>query len=213
MEKEEVKPWKYNPSAWSQRVSVAFIGSIAFFISIYLALFQWGILKTVWDPIFDEGTKNVLLSDVSHTITSWILLPDATLGALAYLGDILYALAGSTKRWQCRPWLVILFGFTVIPLGIVSFILVILQGTVVGSWCFLCLVSAVISLILILYAYDEVISCCLYLFEVYTTSKSIRILWNTFLGRASEEAFEAGKKIYRKRYEKKYRTPYVGEDF
>ncbi len=213
MEQEQVKPWKYNPSAWSQRIPVALIGAIAFFISFYLALFQWGVLDEVWDPVFKEGTKNVLLSKVSHKITSWILLPDAALGALAYLGDIIYALAGSDRRWQYRPWLVILFGIDVIPLGIVSFILVVLQGTVVGSWCFLCFITAIISLILILYAYDEVISCCLYLYEVYKLSRSTKVLFYTFLGKASYEAYEAGKKVYKKRYEKKYGASYVGKDF
>jgi hypothetical protein len=32
---------------------------------------------------------------------------------------------------------VILFGIDVIPLGIVSAVLVVLQGTIVGSWCVL----------------------------------------------------------------------------
>ena len=40
-------------------------------------------------------------------------------------------------------------------LGGVSAILVILQATVVGHWCFLCLVTAVISLLLIWWAFER----------------------------------------------------------
>ncbi|OGN57136.1 MAG: vitamin K epoxide reductase, partial [Chlamydiae bacterium RIFCSPHIGHO2_02_FULL_45_9] len=159
------RPWTYNPSSWNQRVRVALVALIAVPIALYLGLYQWGFLDTAWDPIFGDGTKEVIMSDLSHTFTSWIRVPDAILGALAYLSDIIFALAGSERRWQDRPWLVVIFGIDVIPLGFVSAILVILQGFAIESWCFLCLVSAAISLILIVLAYDEVLSCCLYLCE------------------------------------------------
>jgi hypothetical protein len=129
----------------------------------------------------------------------WFLIPDAAFGALAYLGDAIFGLAGSTRRWQYRPWLVILFGIDVIPLGIVSAVLVVLQGTVVGSWCFLCLVTAVISLILVYWAYDEVWSCLLYLWRVWRKTRSTRILWNTFWGKASAEAAEVAYEMTRGR--------------
>src|SRR5690606_7716802 len=148
-ENAAVAPWDYNPSSWSQRLPIALLALVAFVIATYMALFQWGLIDHAWDPIFGEQTARVLTSNVSHRMQSWIGFPDAALGALAYLGDAIFGLAGSTRRWQYRPWLVILFGVDVIPLGIVSVILVVLQGTVVGAWCFLCLVTAVISLILI----------------------------------------------------------------
>ena len=212
MENRAVKPWDYNPSSWKQRIPIALIGSIALFISIYLGMYQWTLISTVWDPIFGDGTKNVLLSDVSHKITSWIYIPDAILGAVAYLGDVIYALAGSTRRWQYRPWLVIIFGIDVIPLGVVSIILVILQGTVVGYWCFLCLVTAVISLILILFAYDEVWSCLLYLYKTYEFSKSKKVLWDAFIGRPSKFAHEAGLYVGNTRFIKKSRRQNVGKN-
>jgi hypothetical protein len=97
-------------------------------------------------------------------------------------------LAGSTRRWQYRPWLVMIFGIDVIPLGLVSALLVVLQGTVVGSWCFLCLVTAVISLILVYMAFDEVWSSLMYLRRVWTETHDRRLLWNTFWGRPSPAA-------------------------
>lgn len=184
-------PWDYNPSAWRARVPIVVLALIGFGIAFYMGLYQWGVLPTVWDPVFGRQTANVLTSDLSHRMYSWFRVPDAAFGALAYLGDAIFGLAGSTRRWQYRPWMVILFGIDVIPLGIVSAVLVALQGLVVGSWCFLCLVTAVISLILVGMAYDEVWSCLLYLRRVWERTQSRRVVWNTFWGRPSRAADEA----------------------
>jgi uncharacterized membrane protein len=183
------QPWHYNPSGWRQRVTISLVASVAFFAATYMALYQWRLVDGVWDPVFGEQTLRVLDSDVSEQMKSWMRMPDAALGAIAYLGDIVFALAGSTRRWQFRPWLVMIFGLDVIPLGIVSAILVFLQGTTVGAWCFLCLVTAVISLILVALAYDEVWSCLKYLRRVWTnTDRST--FWNTLWGRPSQAAHD-----------------------
>ena len=184
-------PWNYNPSAWGQRVPLCLLAAVAFLIASYMALYQWRLIDNVWDPVFGEQTRNVLDSDVSARMQRWFHIPDAALGAIAYLGDLIFGLAGSTRRWQYRPWLVVLFGLDVIPLGIVSVVLVVLQGTMVGSWCFLCLVTAAISLLLILFAYDEVWSSLLYLYRVWLKARSPQVLWDTFWGRASRVADEA----------------------
>lgn len=181
-------PWDYNPSAWSQRIPIAVLALAGFVISAYLALFEWGFISSVWDPVFGEGSERVLASDVSHMLHRWFGIPDAAMGAIAYLGDAVLGMAGSTRRWQYRPWMVVLFGIDVIPLGGVSAVLVFLQATVVGDWCFLCLMSAVISLVLIYFAYDEVWSSLLYLRRVWRRTRSRRILWNVFWGRYSPEA-------------------------
>ena len=185
-------PWRYNPSAWSQRIPICVLAGIAFLIATYMALYQWRLIDGVWDPVFGEQSERVLDSQVSERMRGWFGIPDAALGALAYLGDLIFGLAGSTRRWQYRPWMVVLFGIDVIPLGIVSAVLVVLQGTVVGSWCLLCLVTAAISLVLVALAYDEVWSCLLYLRRVWTRSRSGRVLWDAFWGRAPEPAREAG---------------------
>jgi hypothetical protein len=52
------------------------------------------------DPVFGEQTRRVLDSDVSERMRRRFRIPDAPLGALAYLGDVIYGLAGSTRRWQ-----------------------------------------------------------------------------------------------------------------
>jgi len=164
-------------------------------LSAYMGLFQLGLLPGVWDPVFGDGSRRVLTSDVSHAMSGWMRMPDAILGSLAYLGDIVFALAGSTRRWQYRPWLVVVFGIDVIPLGIVSALLVVMQGAVVGAWCFLCLVTAVISLALVVLAYDEVWSCLRYLHGVHRESRSLRTLWDTFVGRPSEVAERVARQM------------------
>lgn len=181
-------PWSYNPSGWKQRIPICILAGFGFIVSTYMALYQWRLIGHVWDPVFGAQSETVLDSDVSERMRSWIGVPDAALGALAYLGDLIFGLAGSTRRWQFRPWMVILFGVDVIPLGIVSAVLVALQGTVVGAWCFLCLASAVISLVLVVLAYDEVYSCCLYLWRVWRADRSIRALWSVFWGRPTATA-------------------------
>jgi len=191
-------PWDYNPSSWPQRVPICVIAGVGAVISAYMGCYQWRLIPGVWDPVFGEQSEKVLDSDVSHTMVRWFGIPDAAMGALAYLGDLVFGFAGSTRRWQYRPWMVIIFGIDVIPLGIVSAVLVFMQGFVVGSWCFLCLVTAVISLVLVVMAYDEVYSSLLYLKRVWTRTRSPRILWRAFAGLPSEEAAAAGEDIVRR---------------
>jgi uncharacterized membrane protein len=181
-------PYDYNPSSWRQRVPICILAAVGGAIATYMALYQWRLLPDVWDPVFGDQTVQVLDSDVSEKMRYWMLIPDAALGAFAYFSEAILGLAGSTRRWQYRPWMVILFGIDVIPLGLVGAILVALQGTVVGAWCFLCLVTAAISLLLIYWAYDEVWSSITYLYRVWRKTRSLRILWNTFWGRFSPDA-------------------------
>jgi uncharacterized membrane protein len=181
-------PWDYNPSAWSQRIPICILAVVGFLISAYMALYQWRLIDGVWDPVFGDQTQKVLDSDVSHLMQRWIGIPDAALGAVAYLGDAVFGLAGSTQRWRHRPWLVVLFGIDVIPLGGVSAILVIIQATVLGQWCFLCLVTATISLVLVYWAYDEVWSSITYLRRVWQRTHDKAILWTVFWGGYHPEA-------------------------
>jgi hypothetical protein len=194
-------PWDYNPSAWRQRIPICVLAMVAFVIATYMALYQWRLIGSAWDPVFGEQTEQVLDSNVSHWMVRWFRIPDAAMGAYAYLGDAILGLAGSTRRWQFRPWLVILFGLDVIPLGVVSAVLVVLQGAVVGSWCFLCLVTAAISLLLVYWAYDEVWSTMIFLHRVWKTTHSPRILWDTFWGRASDEAAQVAETMILNRHQ------------
>lgn len=186
-----VAPWSRNPASFNQRIPIVVIAMIGFGISVYLALYQWRIIDSVWDPFFGQQSQQVLDSDVSHKMREWILIPDAALGAVAYLGDAIYGIAGTARRWQYRPWLVMLFGLDVIPLGAVGAILVFLQASVVGAFCTLCIASAVLSITMLVLAVDEVWSGWAYLARVWGASgKDKRVLWNVFWGRPARVAQE-----------------------
>ncbi|RDV15828.1 dTDP-glucose 4,6-dehydratase [Pontibacter diazotrophicus] len=146
--------WSYNPSSWNQRVPVIFFAWVGFFVARYMGAFQLEYINTVWDPFFGDGTRKVLTSDVSESFP----VSDATLGAFSYVIDVLFGLAGGTHRWRTMPWVVIIFGILIVPLGVVSITLVILQPVSVGHWCTLCLTSAMISLLMIPFTIDEVLA-------------------------------------------------------
>ena len=184
----EAPPFEYNPSSMAQRLRIALLALVAAGIALYMGAYQWGWIDSVWDPLFGSGSETVLGSEESEAMHRFIGIPDAVLGSWAYLTEAVLAFAGSTRRWQFRPWLVILFGLDVIPLGIVSAILVVLQGVSVGAWCSLCLLTALISLVLVFMAWDEVWSCLRYLREVWRREPRWRPMWETVWGRPSETA-------------------------
>lgn len=182
-------PWEHNPSAWSQRIPIAILAFVGAGLSAWMAAYQWDLVDWVWDPVWGaESTARVLDSHTSEWMRGFMGMPDAALGFFAYVGDGVLGMAGSTRRWQYRPWMVILFGIDVIPLGIVGAILVFAQGFIVGSFCFLCIVSAIISLVLIVFAYDEVWSSLVYLKRVRDETGSRREVWDAFWGRPSPAA-------------------------
>jgi uncharacterized membrane protein len=146
--------WSYNPSDWFQRGPIIAMAFVGFFLSRYLAAYQLGHVPYPWDPLFADGTRRVLDSDVSK---AWPI-SDAGLGAVSYLLEALSGFMGGRNRWRTMPWMVLMFGFLVVPLGIVSIVLVILQPVAVGAWCTLCLITAAAMLIMIAPAIDEVVA-------------------------------------------------------
>lgn len=71
----------------------------------------------------------------------------------------------------------VLFGVMVIPPGITSITLIILQPLAVGAWCTLCLVTAVIMLLMVPPAIDEVVATLQGLMEGRKKNYS---LWKMF---------------------------------
>src|SRR6056297_4071345 len=188
-----VPPYKHNPSAWSQRIPICLCAAVAAAMSTHLSMYQWGLIDSTWDPVFGDGSNRVLKSDTAKWMYSVLGIHDAALGVLAYLGDAILGFAGSPRRWQYRPWLVILFGIDVIPLGIVSVILVMFQALIVGEWCFLCLVTAVASLILGYWAWDEVRASLTYLWYVKKRASSGKVFWDVVFGKRTDETERLGE--------------------
>jgi len=151
--------WNYNPSAWPQRIPIAALACVGWFISRYLAAYQLGYIDQIWDPVFGEGTLDVITSSISRSFP----VSDAGLGAMAYTLEVLLTCKGGVRRWRTMPWMVVVFGILVVPLGLTSIVLIVLQPVVVGAWCFLCLVTALCMVIMVPLAIDEVAAVVHYL--------------------------------------------------
>jgi uncharacterized membrane protein len=166
--------WTLNPSAWSQRLPLVGLALLGTGVAAYLAVYQLGMLATVWEPFFGRGSAVILQSPVSRILP----IPDAALGAGAYVLDAASGVIGGRARWRTMPWMVILFGVLVGPLGAVSVLLVVLQPLLYDAWCTLCLASAAISLAMIGPALDEVLASLQHLARTPPAAR-----WRAFWGR------------------------------
>ena len=167
--------WDYNPATWGQRMPIIILAIVGFGIATYLALFQFKIIEDVWEPFFENGSRKILTSKTSNILP----IPDAALGALGYLTDAVTGAIGGPKRWRNMPWIVIAFGLAVGPLGFISVLLVILQPVLYDAWCTLCLASAVISIVMIGPAMDEMLASMQYMKRVKNSGES---MWKAFWG-------------------------------
>lgn len=165
--------WSYSPSTWLQRTPMIALGFAGFFLSRYMTAFQLGHIPGAWDPFFGAGTEQVLTS----TVAAAFPISDAGLGATAYLVEAVMGLMGDRRRWRTMPWMVTFFGILVVPLGVVSIILVILQPVVVGAWCTICLIAAGTTLLMIPLTLDEVVAMAQFLMRSRRAGKSV---WRTF---------------------------------
>lgn len=166
--------WSYNPSSWPQRAPIIVLATISYFAARHMAAYQLGYTAEAWDPFFGDGTRRVLESEVSR---AWPV-SDAGLGALTYAIELLMAFMGDKRRWRTMPWMVALFGIVVIPLGVVSIALVIMQPLAVGAWCTLCLLTAALMLFMIPLALDEVVAMVQYVRRERRRGQSAwRVFW------------------------------------
>ena len=177
MDRQQIPPgWDYNPAAWSERLPIVGLAVIGLGIASYLGLYQINVFDSVWEPFFGGGSITILNSRVSHVLP----IPDAWLGAIGYLVDAVTGVVGSTKRWKTMPWIVVIFGLAVGPLGFISVMLVVFQPVLFNSFCTLCLASAVISVAMIGPAMDEMLASLQYLKRVKDSGEST---WRAFWGR------------------------------
>ena len=158
----EIPPgWDYNPSAWSQRLPIVILAIVGLYVSRYLAGYQLGHVPHVWEPFFagapddpKNGTEEIITSHVSE---AWPV-SDAAVGAYTYALEILTGIVGSRARWRTMPWLVILFGLMIAPLGVTSIYFIIIQPIEIGTWSTLALIGAAAVLIQIPYSLDELLA-------------------------------------------------------
>lgn len=122
MDQSTVPPgWTYSPSSWLQRLPMIALGFFGFLTARHLTSYQLGRIGAVWDPFFSggdgkNGTEFIVTSSVSRARP----IPDAGLGAAAYMIETLMGAMGSASRWRTMPWMVTFFFILVVPLGGVS---------------------------------------------------------------------------------------------
>ena len=107
--RDDVPPgWSYNPASWSDRLPMAGLALAGFGVSVYLALYQYGVFGRVWEPFFGRGSEEILHSWVSDLLRDRLGLPitDAALGACGYAADAVGSLIGGATRrgGRCRGW-------------------------------------------------------------------------------------------------------------
>ena len=153
--------WSYNPSEWTQRLPIIALAVLGLYVSRYLAAYQLGYIPGVWDPFF-AGSPTDPRNGTEEIITSWVSqawpVSDAAVGGYTYLLEILTGIVGSRMRWRTMPWLVVLFGLMIAPLGITSIFFIIIQPVVIGTWSIIALIGAAAVLIQIPYSLDELLA-------------------------------------------------------
>jgi len=133
-----------EPSDWRHRVPVILLSLAGFATAAILTLFQLGLLDTVWEPFFGDGSRRVLTSSLSTALP----VPDASLGAAAYLTEAVLEALGGRGRWRGHPWVVLAAGAVAAGLGLAALGLIAAQVFFVRDFCTLCLTSAAISLLI-----------------------------------------------------------------
>jgi nucleoside-diphosphate-sugar epimerase/uncharacterized membrane protein len=167
--------WNYSPSRMTNRIPIVALAFVGLFLSRYMAAFQLGHIESAWDPFFGDGTERIITSDVSE---AWPLA-DAGLGATVYVMEIVTGLIGGKRRWRTMPWVVLLFGILIVPLGAVSIFFIIIQPIVIGAWCTLCLIAAAAMLLQIPYSFDEILATLQFLKDRREKGKSLwHVLWH-----------------------------------
>ncbi|HVY46942.1 MAG TPA: vitamin K epoxide reductase family protein [Minicystis sp.] len=133
-----------GPSRASKRVAAAAFAALGVAIAAWLAAYQLGLVPRPWDPLFGDGTRAVLRSSFSRALP----IPDALVGACAYLAEIVALAWGDRDRYRTRPAAVYVYAAIAFGMALGGAALVVLQALVVRAFCTLCLASAAISLAL-----------------------------------------------------------------
>lgn len=144
--------WETNPSRWSERGPIVGLSALGLAIATYLTLYQLDVIGSVWEPFFGTGSARILRSDFSRSLP----IPDASLGALAYLIDAIGTAIGGRDRWRTRPYLVLGVGLVIALAALAGLGLAAAQPLAFGTGCTLCLASTAISVALAWLAHREV---------------------------------------------------------
>ncbi len=160
MGKPDIPPgWGYAPATFVQRLPIGALALLGLLLSRYMAAYQMGHVDGQWEPFFPgtgglNGTETIITSDMSK---AWPVA-DAGLGTVVYALELVMTFMGGKDRWRTMPWMVLALALLILPLGIVSIYFVIAQPIVIGTWCTLCLITALGMALMIPFSLDEFVA-------------------------------------------------------
>jgi hypothetical protein len=143
-----------GPSRPSKRIAVTALALLGALVSARLAFYELGWTGPPWEPFFGDGSRRVLGSDFSRALP----VPDAVLGFVGYVAEIAVVNWGGPTRYRDKPEAVHLYAVVAGIMALGSFGLVLVQVAVVRALCTLCLLSAVISFVLVMPAWTELMA-------------------------------------------------------
>jgi uncharacterized membrane protein len=121
---------------------MALIAMVGLFVSLYLALYKFGILGQLTCSV---GSCEAVQTSRFATLLG---LPVAAWGVGFYLSVLVLALAGTHERWSASRAIGLALA-TITGWGVLfSAYLTYLEAFVIGAWCQWCVVSAILTLIL-----------------------------------------------------------------
>lgn len=124
-------------------LAVLVLAAVGLVIALDLAAFQLGLVATVWDPIFGDGSRRVLTSSLSRALP----VPDALAGAAAYGLDLVLGIGVLLRVWRTAILAAMLAVLAVLG-AVVAIFLAIAQPLIAHAGCTLCLCSTVVSVAL-----------------------------------------------------------------
>ena len=148
-----------NPSRPAKRALVLLGALLGFTLAARLAAYQFRLAPAPFEPLFGDGSVRVLNSALSRLLP----VPDAALGAGAYAVEALFIVVGKSDRFQRLPLVVLAYAALAASMGVASIGLSAYQLFVVHACCTLCLVSALLSVILVVPAASEARAAAPYL--------------------------------------------------
>lgn len=172
--------WSYNPSTWPERLPDIALALIGFGLATYLTLYQVDAIHSVYEPFFGDGSHYVLKESI---VPRNLPIPDAGLGAAAYLVDAIVDAIGGRRRWRTMPWMVLLLGAVACGLAVIGTVLTVFQGVLARHWCTLCLGSAFCSVVMLGAVLDEVLATLQYL-RVQWSRHGRHAAWRALWGRS-----------------------------
>lgn len=140
-----------GPSGYAKRAFVVALALTGFGIAARLAGYQLGWWPPPPEPLFGNGALRVLNSPLSRLLP----IPDAALGAAAYGLEAVLAAIGGRERYATTPLVVAVYGAVACTMGLTSAGLIVYQLAVVRAACTLCIVSALVSWVLVVPAVSE----------------------------------------------------------